>query len=300
MIFFPGISRRYVTSLVEGGFYNFKRRFFIGRYDSVTVDFSDLPVDPFGAVVRAPGCMIKVSIGVDKLRSLNLMAFPCGAGTHHPFSITAKKILAGSCQHYGDSPLRDYYDSCQPYYAGQFLGLESVSSPRVSRMEARYVTFPWDKSFGEKINKKRNKNSFIESSASGFDVPVNGGWLAVGPVSLEKGKFEFHRIYKLISSLEREGYSEKMCGSDSLSGCLLITDTDYAIVVSSGEHRAACLNVIGVEQVPIVIKKIVHRTSVETWPAVLSNDLTVCESLQIFDRVLIGKQQKYFDPLSYC
>nr|WP_156889307.1 hypothetical protein [Halomonas sp. 1513] len=253
-------------------------------------DFSSLPVSPLDAATRAPSCMVKVSVDVDKIRSLNLMAFSCGVDTAHPFAITAREIMAGHCKSYKTSPLRDYYNNFQPSSAKDLLGLKIVNNDRLCALDASCVTFPWDKSFGNKIRRKRDKISLLESKHSHFNVPANSGWLAIGPVSLEKGLFEFNRIFKLIISLKSKGYKESVCASDPMTGCLLIDGDDYAVVISSGEHRAACLSAFGVKYVTVLIRKVVNRKSVATWPAVVKKDLTVGESLKIFDRVLNGNQ----------
>jgi hypothetical protein len=108
-----------------------------------------------------------------------------------------------------------------------------------------------------------------------------------GPTTGEMSHFRFRRLIDLYESIRRYGYRPDLYGH--ISGYFLCGDTGCTFVIGTGNHRAAILKALGVDEIPVLLQEghpaTVARESLREWTVASGGLLSLRCSVVVFDRM---------------
>jgi hypothetical protein len=249
---------------------------------SLNVDFRGLTGDALDARRRAAGLRFLIDLPFSRLRDMHPIVPDWPS---NPFVLTAQALLETDGLSYADSPLCSYFDHVAPANAAAVAG---STSSRLKDMKAIEADLPW-MPFGPPAAALKQERSVRQARENNAALTFADGDYAMGPVSVAKGELELARIRQVLRSIIETGY--RPGGANNHINGYLITDTeDWALMIDSGTHRAACLYALGHTTVPVLVKveRTVRRQDVDTWRNVKDGLLSRDEALAFFDRVLRG------------
>lgn len=255
-------------------------------------DCRKMQIDPLRAVCRYGVRGVVVEMPLRQCRTFGAIGFVPTPQSDHPYFLTARAYLEGRLGGYAGSPLETYYDRVQPRTAADLLGLPGVA--KLEGIEALSADLPWLASPGEQVKEKRALMMAADSEDFGPPLTLDDGWNNIGPVSKAKADLEIRRIFAVVDSLARNGYTVD-APSNHVLGFLLRNEDDHAAVIWGGEHRIPALAALGYESVPLLFfpHRIADRRAVDTWPAVREGALSREQALQVFDRIFSGQLPAY-------
>lgn len=180
-----------------------------------------------------------------------------------------QEYLHGLHKEYGGSALQVYFDEFQPDCIEKiFINRKTVY--KTDRTPGLFeYTLPWDS------EAKRNNGNKLNYS---------------GPMSIERGKFEYERLIKVFESIKAKGYCPKystnLFNSNHIQGYFLSYGEKYRFVVLHGKHRAAALKVLGEPMIPVTFEfgkpRVVRLSDIEFWPQVRNHHYSKKQAEEIF------------------
>lgn len=168
------------------------------------------------------------------------------------------------------SPFRVWREAVAPRCAADLLGIKTDPSSYLRQKASLAWRMPWDRK--PTRQQRRARVNYLERS------------------DLASDKHEVERVVAIVDSIRSNGYQPESFGY--ATGWLLDRgDSDFAVLIAAGNHRAAVLLALGYDSIPIRFKpsSLVTRCSVNSWPGVRAGAFTVEEALQVFDRVFCGE-----------
>lgn len=274
---------------------------FVYSSDVGPADFRGLVEFPWDALERTNRCPILFDVPLERCRGLGLMAFPCSKDSAHPYIRTLQDYLSGRVTVYSDSALKAYYMNFQPKIGSELLGL-SPTENKLLLKPVLWFTEPWiaSPSRGEEKSKIRIMRN--ESSDHGLSERSGGEWNHFGPVSDDRGEFEFRRLISVMASIKAAGYVRANGSDGDICGEILVRDNDYRIKIIRGQHRICALAASGHTKAPVRIDAnkwgVIRREDAEHWPAVRSGAFSPAQAREVFDRVFEGRQpSSYLIPM---
>lgn len=177
---------------------------------------------------------------------------------------------------YEDSILKDYYDYFRPRNLEEGLfGPEG----RVPKLRQGWTGYPW---YWDKTKRVAFTNKRGETRP--------GGIHHFGPNTEEFGQNEFQRLIGLYGYFKKHGYYPEMFSDGYISGYLLTRGEDYRFVVVEGQHRMACLAVLGYEDIRCrftqkpIYPRIVNLDDIKKWPQVENKVYSRNLAQRVFNR----------------
>lgn len=207
--------------------------------------------------------------------------FSFGPEGWHPFVRTLRQVVGDPSLAYVDSALCRYYESHQPKHLWDVF-FERVgeddrlieSGLKTVRTDAYFAPNPWD----DRLYRLRGEGRFDPSHG------VQGH----GPVSREKGEWEFSRLIGVYRSIQSKGYRPTRDSDGEIRGYFLRMGADYRFFVRAGLHRMAALAALDYARVRVKFKSNFPRTvdlaDIEHWPLVKSGFIEKPVATQIFCR----------------
>ncbi|WP_227368695.1 hypothetical protein [Halomonas sp. M20] len=262
------------------------------KKNKVVKDYTYL-TDPLQAFEKAKGEPFLTSVPLARCRSFGLLAFPITKDSSHPFIQTLNEYKKTGLRRYEGSPLEKYYSSFRPANGIDLWGIKPSKIDRLAKYSILDFIEPW---FGiPSKHEKRSKININKMEAHEHNRYLKSAldWQHFGPVSYEKGKFEYERLINIYDSIKKHGYLRDE-GHSEINGVLLVAGKKYSVIINSGQHRIAALLANDYEIVPIYFNtkkwQPVIRSKAHHWPAVKYNFLSEQEAKIIFDRILSGLQ----------
>lgn len=208
-----------------------------------------------------------------------------------PHAHTSEKIATGAIKSYIKSPLHRYYQIWQPSNAGDVCpGLTFI------RSEVRFLPgfaircSPWISA---------EADSYLEMIKSWFEndseehygrrlAVTEHGYKSYGPVTQTKGKVEFNRLSRLVSSLNGRGYRRDLGGDVMVT--ILRRGTELRFLQNgSGYHRMAVMAALDFDWAPARFypfsAPVVNIRDVVDWPGVRSGLWDKDEALKYFNHL---------------
>ncbi|WP_445001094.1 hypothetical protein [Halomonas mongoliensis] len=276
-----------------------KARGFYRVQDLPPLDFRGLELHPVQLARVLGDQEFLVDVPVNRLRAFDFIGFCLERGGRHPFVKVAEEILADKVVGFASSTLEAYYVRVQPQSFSDVLfdceGLQ-LAGDGFTGLSSLEASFPWLRNDPKKVRRSRLREMDKEARQHGKRGTEYLFWPFVGPVSLERGELEFQRLKGFLDSVAERGY-QPHAHEGHVGGYLLTRGDEYAVVISGGQHRAACLSALGYERIPVVIKNAqgVAREDAACWGGVRSGFFSREQALNIFDRVLEGRLPYYFE-----
>lgn len=271
----------------------------IGRISpSPPLDLRNITADPIEAMYRANGRPFVIEVPLDRCRGLGHLAFRCVPDSGHPLISTIEAFLAGKTT-LDFTPLFHFYQHWTPRNAAELLGITNKgASTELLNLPPYGDVPPWGSATLSDFIRSHQALTRRENLSWGLDAGVEDGTITFGPMSYRKAQVEFSRLESVTNSLLQSG---NLCGEQGhgyISGYLLLSGTDWAAVIKSGQHRIAALAALGYSTTPIVFgthsdrwpRLAIRRHDAPFWPNVRNGLFTEDQALEIFDRLIDGKQ----------
>lgn len=256
---------------------------------SFYVDFLGICTDPLEARRRAPRIRHLIELPFDRLRDMHPIVPDWPS---NPFVLTAQALLEDEALTFEASPLSSYFSHVVPKNAAV---IADGTSAQLGKMKAIEADLPW-MSFGAQAVALKAERSIRQAHENNVVLSFEDGDYAMGPVSRAKGELEFCRTRKVLKSIIDNGYNPS--GVDGqINGHLIEHGQDWAVMIDSGTHRAACLYALKYTSVPVLIRteRNINSIDVGEWPAVKERLLTREEALAMFNRILRGDSPEWLD-----
>ena len=256
---------------------------------SFYVDFSGICADPLEARRRAPRLRHLLELRFDRLRDMHPIVPDWPS---NPFVLTAQALLEDEALTFDASPLSSYFSHVVPENAAV---IADGTSAQLRTMKAIEADLPW-KSFGAPAVTLKAERSIRQAHENNVMLSFEDGDYAMGPVSRAKGELEFCRTRTVLKSIVDNGYHPS--GVDGqINGHLIEHGQDWAVMIDSGTHRAACLYALKYTSVPVLIRteRNINSADVDKWPPVKERLLSREEALAMFDRILRGDSPEWLD-----
>ena len=220
-----------------------------------------------------------------------LPQFSWGVSGTHPFIMAAKKGLEyqsfGGARAAVTASLADFYASYQPGSLHEVFWEPVDRAEKLSDYPAWSVMMPWQggdhiDSWMQKVSETVRK----EGRRGKGRLTIADGWSWSGPVSPEKLSLEAKRLTRTLWAIKKRGY-RRHDGFDGDIRAIVLVDSgeDWVWQSYAGQHRAAVLSALGVEQIPVRLSGLVRVNDVLAWPQVTNGLYTADQALHIFNRV---------------
>lgn len=271
----------------------------IGRISpSPLLDLRNITADPIEAMYRANGQPFVINVPLERCRSLGHLAFPCVPDSGHPLIATIEAFLAGELN-LESTPLFHFYQHWTPTNAAEMLGIPVKSASQELRNTPPYGDVPpWGHVTVRDFIQSRQTLTRRENLSWGLDAGVEDGTIGYGPMSYAKAQVEFLRLKSVTNSLLKSG---NLCGDQGhgfITGYLLVDRNDWVVSIKHGQHRIAALAALGYSTTPVMIgthsnrwpQLAVRRSDAASWPNVRTGLFTLEQAVDVFDRLIEGKQ----------
>ncbi|WFM72662.1 hypothetical protein [Halomonas sp. CKK8] len=294
------LAKKIVKSYVRKTGFEIKRVASDQRYDLCR--HGSHPVE---AVYASQGEPCLVEVPLSRIITFGYSAFPLAANAGHPFVKTLEEYRNDREMVVDSSPLRKFYELYQPRTAAEFMGLGQPSYSRFETLPALAAPplWAWD-SPEEYCRHIKGVHQAEDKEQRGSSDKFIGG-SQFGPVENDKLEIEFRRLTKLYESIERYGYRPEKC--DWMTGVAWVGESEWVIVISTGQHRLACLAVLGYESAAVHLQPVkapaglMMRSNHRHFPSVVNSYHTAEEARTIFDRMMSRRQPEAArEWLSFC
>ncbi|WP_139232962.1 hypothetical protein [Halomonas korlensis] len=262
-------------------------------------------VNPIEAVYASSGNSCLVKVPLDRIVTFNYSAFSLGINGKHPFVRTLKAYEENSQLTAKASPLRWFYDLYQPATASElmdiprpsysaFLDLPPLASLPLSSWLSPEKYCEYIKSIYQR-----------EDTEQGVKLDEFIGGSQFGPIEPRKLFIEYRRLTHLYDSIKSRGYKPQT--GEWMTGTAWIDEKDWVVMVSTGQHRIACLAALGHESAVVRLQPkkapggLMLKSFSRHFPSVVNGFHTEEEALAIFDRIISKKSPRVAsDWIDYC
>lgn len=206
----------------------------------------------------------------------------------HPFTAFLKEYISNPSIDYDNSILKRYYELFKPKNQAEALFVqEDETMAPLNSNSAMSLLMPW--------------SLYPRIFLSEKHLDKSHGMHIQGPVSREKGKFEFNRLIELYLSIKTHGYDySKESATHFISGFFLRKGNDWRFILTSGHHRTAVLSALNYFTIPMTFKRsfprVIDYEDINEWPQVkkghISRNLAEKVFLEYFNDNGVSKAKK--------
>jgi hypothetical protein len=264
------------------------------------LDLTEEDIDPISACYLARAHPVLIRFPLENCVYENLMAFTCDRSSNSPYIRSLEEYRDGKCTSYEGSWLERVHNTFHPMSAADLMGIEDPACEMLSGIPARGALLPWDKLTPHEQYKNKMSMLEAENVEHGLHLGHAHGDKFFGPCSKQKGELEYGRLINVYNSIERLGYRSDLHNNDAILGIYMVSNQNRArMLINNGQHRIAALSVLRNKYVNIQIAThvfggVIRREDADFWPTVRSRYLTRYEALEMFDRIIDGRQ-----PIAY-
>lgn len=213
---------------------------------------------------------VDFSFNVPIVITVGNFGFSFGQDTH-PFVITITNDILYKNNSYKNSTLKEFYSAFCPSNLQEAYSENSNFPFSTLRQYPPFLRLePWRCS---------------EILISGHD---NGqGNQNFGPVSKEKGEYEFSRLRSLVESIMSNGYNpEKTCASN-ITGYFMRFNDEYRFRITDGVHRSSVLSALGYEKLKVQfdpkMPRVICYSDRHNWPKVKQGKIDIETAEKMFE-----------------
>jgi len=169
------------------------------------------------------------------------------------------------------------------------LGLSDEESKNLADVPSWAKIYPWN--YTENLQKQiatTNFSTFIENSKRrGPRINATQGGAQYPLVNRERATFEAKLLFKLYNSIRSKGYVESKNKHHDPVGAIIAIDSDsnWCWAVSAGIHRCCVLSLSNIPSINVMVKKVLYREDVDSWPNVRNGLYTRDAALKVFDHM---------------
>ena len=169
------------------------------------------------------------------------------------------------------------------------LGLSDEESRNLSNIPSWAKIYPWNHT--ESVQKQiatTNFSTFVENSKRrGPRINAMQGGAQYPLVSKERAAFEAKLLFSLYNSIKSKGYIESKNTNYDPVGAIVAIDSDsnWCWAVSAGIHRCCVLSLSNIPSINVMLKKVIYKEDVESWPNVRNGLYTKEAALKVFDHM---------------
>ncbi|HAE74533.1 MAG TPA: hypothetical protein DCG44_04985 [Candidatus Aquiluna sp.] len=171
---------------------------------------------------------------------------------------------------------------------GLTLGNLGVAAPPISDLPAWCYVSPWDE--GTARDKfvhyphqvKRNRAS------NGLRIETDDPRQIMEVDAANGGRSHAAQFARLFSSISGTGYRIDLEGKDPLQASILLDDRSWCWKLESGHHRVLVASMLGLEMLPVAIRRVIPASTARFWPGVRSGDYTAETAARHLAQVISG------------
>ena len=233
-----------------------------------------------------------VDAKIEDARGLHIAGFPFTDA--HPFVRAAKAGLAATDSVAAQEAIHDvlagFYAADYPANGLEAVGLDASEAPGLVGQPAYACLLPWSARDIDQTIKGRAIAMKEVGFQYGVSLSIKDGLTAFGPVTHPKLSLETARLYNLVQSVKRSGFT----GFDArhpLKASALRCHGKTRWQVEEGHHRIPVAVAMGIIEVPIMVTQIVRRSDAGLWPRVQDGTFHASGATKIFDRIWGGQSR---------
>jgi hypothetical protein len=218
-------------------------------------------------------------------RCTHFVGFGLAASGWHPFVVALLEYRAGLATSYGESLLREYYETWQPRTAAEAIaGLDPANSLLTDLPPWCFYLTPWTAATPDVVEDTLDYWTRAENAEHGrpdLDFREDGiGYF--GPTHPAKGEMEFRRLTAIYDRLASTGYDRRH--GDINVRVLRRGDELRFVVDGGGYHRAAALAAAGETTMPAAFVEpfVVVAEDAAHWPQVRRGVWPADEAVRYF------------------
>jgi hypothetical protein len=238
-----------------------------------------------------------IMVPIDRCLNLQSLAYPAGEAGHDPMTATLLAYRDGTCQQYAGSPLEAFFEVWRPKRLGDVIGVADPMSDLLQRVAAGDTPpYPWARGEVQARGSNRSRRPEMQSALAevATNAEVTAGIIFYGPVSRSFGEATFIRLVRNYDSIAMEGYRPEVEDRSHIQGRIMISGSDYRVLVGSGKHRLAALSALGTQLIPVRVGTTARATidlaDAASWPNVRTGTYTLEQATQVFERMFAGRQ----------
>lgn len=255
--------------------------------DSSPIDLRSVCNHPYALQYHSLGRPILVDLDLSLGRGFRTLPL---TASRHPFVYAITRALATENRRQTlFNELKRYYEAVQPTSAADWLNLDQLQNPLLTKTKPWGLSMPWDKKTPEEWRLSREEFVVSENRQLGNSLQIEGGWHFWGPVCPLKLEIETNRLFELSQSIETKGVVRHDFQDGDIRAIILKkADNSWRWQVTGGEHRAAVIAALGQKSTAVRILQIVYREDFELWPGVVSGVFSPEAALATFDLIFEG------------
>jgi len=201
----------------------------------------------------------------------------------HPFTQAAKLYLENGIREYKGTSLEAYYAKWQPRNARDALVGAKFGPLKLNSQPSYIKHLPWSqRSIEERAAYMARVIEIENVEFGGEKLTIEDGYGLHGPVSIEKGRLEYHRIIDVVDSIRNWGY-DRWRGDIVVE--VLKRDGQCCYLVTHGHHRVAAMAVLGHKYIPAIPDVLIEDRYVSHWPSVYKGEWNREEALAYFNHL---------------
>lgn len=212
---------------------------------------------------------------------VGLRFYPLSTNSHHPFILALdKNDSEEELKKHAFEVLKKYSELVNIKNANDFLGLSGGDRIFPEESHPYEFTFPWSPL--SPVEMKNNYRSYFLEENRKYSLDSDE-CLESTYVSDKKIQLEVSRLVKLFLSIKNKGYVPNE--TEPIGGAVFVKGKEWKWIVEGGQHRAAVVAALGMEKVPVYVKRIIRREDVYVWPGVQKRIFCPERALRLFDHM---------------
>lgn len=234
-----------------------------------------------------------VKAKIEDARGLHVAGFPFTDA--HPFVRAAKAGLTATDSVAAQEAIHDvlagFYTADYPANGLEAVGLDANEAPGLVGQPAYACLLPWSPRDIEQTIKGRAIAMKEAGLQYGVSLSVNDGLTAFGPVTPPKLSLETARLFNLVQSVKRTGFTG-FDAKNPLKASALRCNGKTRWQIEEGHHRIPVAVAMGIKEIPIMVTQIVRRSDAGLWPRVQDGTFHETGATKLFDRIWDGQSPK--------
>ena len=267
-------------------------------------DLRQMDCGPVEAYYRHHGEPCIISVPLRHCRWIGGTGLSYARDSLHPYIRTLVAYVAGQCDSYHNSSLKEYWANYQPANLSEMFDLNPHEChPLLQETPPTHDVLPWVGA--DWIDFLRSR---LWKEHPGFQSGITEPYpraRSCGPKPDFYGEKRFSHLVGVYERIKKNSYRwhapvELPYKNQHINIAVLVRGTDARYMVLAGQHRAAALSVLNHTSVLALCHvashrspAIIRREDVDEWPLVREGIFERAQALQIFDAVFTGGKRDH-------